>query len=324
MNPARSLKRLLRNVRQRVAARLAGTGTAIQWTGKDNERERTIGYLSFSMLRRDRRFPGPLPGFRCWVAQNFLDEAFTAYGGPKLFFSSEPPPVLTGETRRILATPGMRPFTYLYGEPDIERRMFYPALKRIEPDLLGRLEAGVLAQRPGRCCVVNRWYGGADLDLAIQRVRFARALGKDVDIYGAEPWSGENGWRSFLRYRGAVADKRATVSQYDFILAFENSDYFGYITEKVIDALVAGTIPLCWGGGGVLLEAIPSDCVIDCRDRDPAEVRRQIVDMPHEEIVAYRRAGIRFLASPAARRFTRDHFVEQIIARLRAQGAGGS
>ncbi len=322
MNPARSFKRLLRDLRQRVAARLAGTGAAIQRTGNDNVRERTIGYLSFSMLRRDRRFPDRLPGFRCWVAQNFLDEAFAAFGGPKLFFSSEPPPGLTRETREILDRPEMRPFTFLYSEPDVARRMFYPALKRVEPDLLERLEAEVLARRPGRCCLVNRWYAGTDLELTAQRVRFARALGEEIDIYGAEPWSGENGWRSFPRYRGAVADKRATVSQYDFIVAFENSDHFGYITEKVIDALVAGSIPLCWGGGGALADAIPADCIIDCRDRDPAEVGRQVVGMPHEEIVAYRRAGLRFLASPAARRFTRDHFVEQIIARLRAQGAG--
>lgn len=309
----------------RVAAHVGGGRNAIRWTGRDNEPEHTVGYLGFRDLRRDHRFPGTLPRPRCWLAQNFLDDAFAAFPGPKLFFHTEPPPVMTEQTRRILEAPGIRPFTYLYEERDVERRMFYPALRRIEPDLLRRREALVAARRPGRCCLVNRWAVGSHLDLLEQRVRFARALGDDLDIFGAEPWSGENGWRAFPRYRGPVgrAAKQSTLEQYDFILAFENSDHFGYITEKIIDALAAGAVPLYWGGGGALADAVPSNCLIDCRGQDPEELRRRIQAMPHEEVVAFRRAGLRFLASPAARRFTREHFAERLIERLRAQIEAG-
>jgi hypothetical protein len=38
---------------------------------------------------------------------------------------------------------------------------------------------------------------------------------------------------------------------YTFTLTFENTDYPGYVTEKLFHALSAGSIPLYWGGGGL-------------------------------------------------------------------------
>ena len=37
------------------------------------------------------------------------------------------------------------------------------------------------------------------------------------------------------------------MSQYKFCIAFENSSYPGYTTEKLLNALAAGTIPIYWG-----------------------------------------------------------------------------
>ncbi|RYZ26858.1 MAG: hypothetical protein EOO10_14410, partial [Chitinophagaceae bacterium] len=44
-----------------------------------------------------------------------------------------------------------------------------------------------------------------------------------------------------------VEDKAAFIRNYKFIIAFENSSYPGYTTEKLYDALVAGCIPIYWG-----------------------------------------------------------------------------
>ena len=44
-----------------------------------------------------------------------------------------------------------------------------------------------------------------------------------------------------------VEDKRSFQEQYRFTIAFENSSYPGYATEKIIDAWAAGTIPIYWG-----------------------------------------------------------------------------
>jgi len=36
-------------------------------------------------------------------------------------------------------------------------------------------------------------------------------------------------------------------SRYDFVIAFENSDNYGYITEKILNAFKSGAIPIYWG-----------------------------------------------------------------------------
>ncbi len=44
-----------------------------------------------------------------------------------------------------------------------------------------------------------------------------------------------------------MSDKQAFISQYKFNVAFENSTYPGYSTEKLLQAMVAGTVPIYWG-----------------------------------------------------------------------------
>ena len=46
---------------------------------------------------------------------------------------------------------------------------------------------------------------------------------------------------------GKVKDKIKFLSSYKFSLAMENSDGDGYISEKIIDSLLAGTIPIYYG-----------------------------------------------------------------------------
>ena len=42
-------------------------------------------------------------------------------------------------------------------------------------------------------------------------------------------------------------DKIAFMSQFEFGIAFENSSYPGYTTDKLLDAFEAGTVPIYWG-----------------------------------------------------------------------------
>lgn len=53
------------------------------------------------------------------------------------------------------------------------------------------------------------------------------------------------------RYRnnigGAVVDKYAFQSLYKFSIAFENASYDGYVTEKIMEAFAARTIPIYYG-----------------------------------------------------------------------------
>jgi hypothetical protein len=53
---------------------------------------------------------------------------------------------------------------------------------------------------------------------------------------------------------GVVLDRRGKIERtrdYRFAMAFENSAYAGYVTEKLVDALVSDVIPIYWGGSRV-------------------------------------------------------------------------
>ena len=197
--------------------------------------------------------------------------------------------------------------------------MFYGAVPEKRRGITRRLKHSLSRRRPKLCCIINRYADDPTRNLLEERLRFVRAFGVDIDIYGCPPWNGSDGWQEFPNYLGPTADKQKTLSQYTFVLAFENSDSDGYITEKIVQALLAGTIPLYWGGGKYLQETIPAACFINCRHEDPERVHNRIKQITQEEVVAYRKAGIDFLNSRLADRFTRKYWATAIAERLRGQ-----
>lgn len=67
-----------------------------------------------------------------------------------------------------------------------------------------------------------------------------------------------------------VKDKLEFQKQYKFSFAFENSTFPGYVTEKIIDAWAAGTVPVYWGAPDVAQYFNPK-AFIDCTDKTPEE-----------------------------------------------------
>ena len=61
---------------------------------------------------------------------------------------------------------------------------------------------------------------------------------------------------------GPVTDKRAFIRNYKFNIAFENSSYPGYTTEKIAEAWVEGCIPIYWGNPRIEEEINPG-CFIN-------------------------------------------------------------
>ncbi len=56
---------------------------------------------------------------------------------------------------------------------------------------------------------------------------------------------------------GFEKEKRDFIKKYKFTFAFENSDYLGYTTEKILDPLLCGSIPLYWGNKEVASDFNP-------------------------------------------------------------------
>jgi hypothetical protein len=63
-----------------------------------------------------------------------------------------------------------------------------------------------------------------------------------------------SGGRYMNNVGGPVADKGEFIARYKFNLACENSSYPGYVTEKLLQALQANTIPIYWGAPDVGLD----------------------------------------------------------------------
>lgn len=57
----------------------------------------------------------------------------------------------------------------------------------------------------------------------------------------------ESGGRYLNNVGGPIKDKIQFISQYKFNIAFENERFPGYLTEKIVDAFLANTIPIYWG-----------------------------------------------------------------------------
>ncbi|MGN8502618.1 glycosyltransferase family 10 domain-containing protein [Helicobacter pylori] len=74
-----------------------------------------------------------------------------------------------------------------------------------------------------------------------------------------EPVTGGGSVRNTLGYN--VKNKSEFLSQYKFNLCFENSQGYGYVTEKIIDAYFSHTIPIYWGSPSVAQDFNPKSFV---------------------------------------------------------------
>lgn len=57
----------------------------------------------------------------------------------------------------------------------------------------------------------------------------------------------DSGGKVMNNIGGPVKDKMDFIKDYRFVISFENASHPGYTTEKIIEPLMAGCIPLYWG-----------------------------------------------------------------------------
>ncbi len=118
-------------------------------------------------------------------------------------------------------------------------------------------------------------------------------------------------------YRGEIPphDKVETLGNYRFSLCFENTAFPGYITEKIFDCMVAGTIPIYLGAPDIA-DYIPNAAYIDFRDfGEYAALEAHLRAMTEAEAQPHLLAARHFLASDAAEMFTEAKYVD-LLSRL--------
>lgn len=291
----------------------------IKFAGVANDEKRVLYFPTFYHFVNDIRSLNKLKHYDFLIQQNFLHKEFIDSKKPKIFFTLEPLEYMTEESRKNMEDKKVKPFIYSYGEPDIKRRMFYKALPDNRRPIIKKLERNLFEKRLLFCCIINRYADDNRLNLLEERINYVKAMKDDIDIYGFDPWSGKNRWKEIGNYIGPANDKIKTLSKYNFAIAFENTDYSGYITEKIFDVMMAGTIPLYWGGGSFIKESIPSECYIDCRNRDAKDVYLEIKSCSFEKIINFRKAAIEFLKSYHSEKFTRRYWAISVVERLQEQ-----
>lgn len=88
-----------------------------------------------------------------------------------------------------------------------------------------------------------------------------------------------------------VENKEEFLGNYRFSMAFENSSTPGYVTEKIVDSFLAGTIPIYWGAPDIAEDFNPK-AFINCHDYksfdDVVGRIRYLEEHPEEELAMMR------------------------------------
>jgi hypothetical protein len=122
-------------------------------------------------------------------------------------------------------------------------------------------------------------------------------------------------------YRGYLDKKLESLAEYTFCLCFENVVLNGWITEKLFDCFVAGTIPIFLGAPDVQ-DYVPPACYIDMRDfKSYEELRTFLKRLSPAEIGAYKRAMREYMQSDAFHAFGKQRFTE-LLGTIVAEDTG--
>jgi hypothetical protein len=107
-------------------------------------------------------------------------------------------------------------------------------------------------------------------------------------------------------------DKNETVSRYKFALCFENNIYPGYVTEKIIDCLAAGVIPIYLGAPDIK-KIIPDTAFIDMRDYSSwKDLLKKIQSVDQNEGEQMLHSAQDFVRSERGQRYTYDNHAKKI------------
>lgn len=131
----------------------------------------------------------------------------------------------------------------------------------------------------------------------------------DFDFYGY-------GWNSgkYKNYKGEVDNKDEIYGKYKFAIAFENmKNVSGYVTEKIIDCLKFGIVPVYYGTSDIT-DYIPQDCFIDyAQFDDMAQMYDYLTNMGENEYFKYVAARNKWIKDKRYNFFTYQAWANRIV-----------
>jgi len=118
-------------------------------------------------------------------------------------------------------------------------------------------------------------------------------------------------------YKGKVDNKFEIMQNYKFAICYENiKDISGYITEKILDAMFAGCVPIYLGANNIT-EHIPKNCFIDKRKFKTYKLLYDYINKMSENIyIEYLNNIELFLNSEKGERFSSKSFAQIIVSKI--------
>jgi hypothetical protein len=185
----------------------------------------------------------------------------------------------------------------------------------------------------------RRFYSWIRGKLNVERCRFLRSVQKDalyekrleilntfetnhdLDLFGSG-WDNLGNlplrWRRLLdpklQNRGRCENKISTISNYRFCFAIENYSFPSYITEKIIEAIYSGCVPVYIGAPDIS-QTIPKDHFLHIKDYvSLSDLRKKMHTMSIAECedIVYR-AQQWLIHEPAGRAFSYEAFADRFI-----------
>ena len=132
------------------------------------------------------------------------------------------------------------------------------------------------------------------------RLQVAHQFRQFVDVYG-KAWPKEQ-----VAWRGRCGSKMEVLRRYRYALVMENQRQPGYVSEKLLDAVIAGTVPIYWGAPDI--NDLPGhEAIIIMDDLNPP-LERYLADNSdyHRRRDILRREKRRLLELFNAAHFTED------------------
>lgn len=163
--------------------------------------------------------------------------------------------------------------------------------------------------------VGNKYYSNPN-ELYTERLNIINFFEKnhfdDFEFFGWD-WNRSQ----FRTYKGSVKNKIDYLKNYKFCICYENTKFIkGYISEKIFDCFVAGSVPIYLGASNIN-QYIPDGCFIDrSKFSDNESLYRYLKGITAKEYQLYLDNIDSFLLSPQSRVFSEEYFIEKFIQDL--------
>jgi hypothetical protein len=161
----------------------------------------------------------------------------------------------------------------------------------------GRDPKALLNKKTGFCSFVV-----SNAKESEERINFFHELSKYKQVASGGKYANNVG--------GPVANKRDFISKYLFNIAFENSSFPGYTTEKIAEPWVEGCIPIYWGDPEIARDINPG-CFINMHDFDCFDTAIAYI----KEVDASPELQIKYLSAPFFKNnIVPNHLKDEVIA----------